>query len=363
MKKTKFSSGFLIIVVILGFVSCRTTRNVSSIAIEILNPSIFAMPERIDTIAIFKRDYFQSDTILYMYVNGETGSEKPDTSVHYSDLSNQCVDALAHLLEQEGYFLKVINYRDSMNYLFHLDILPDYHFLHHHFGADALVFLDFFKFRNLGADRTDGYSFFMANIKDDFPEFRNSTGMEAIEASLLWTLTFRGDTSVYLCKQPDQLFYGSSVYPELFGNDAKHKLLLKNTADYLGRSFATKIIPSWETVERTYYRSNNDHMLVAEQYFLENDWLKAAEIYNRQTTNKNRNIAAKAKYNMAVICEMEGNLEAAIDWIERSDSTYKMQNPLHQFNCENYGSILKKRKMDIQILDKQVRSYATQFQD
>lgn len=363
MRTTKISSGCLIIVVILGFISCRTTRNVSSIEVEILNPAIFAMPENIDTIAIFKRDYYQSDTFPYQYINGDTHIEKPDTSVHYSDLSNQCVDALAHLLEEEGYFLKVINYRDSMNYLVSPDSLPDYHYLHHRLGADALVFLDYFELRSTGADRTEGYSFFLANMKAEFPEFQLSTIIEIIDASLVWTLTFRGDTSIYLSKQPERLYYGSSVYPELFGNDAKHKLLLKNTTDYLGRSFATRLIPSWQAVQRTYYQSNNDYMLIGEKYFLENDWLKAAEIYNKQTTNKNRNIAAKAKYNMAVICEMEGNLEAAIDWIERSNSTYKIDNYAHKFNCKQYASILDKRKEDTQILDKQVRNYAAHYEE
>lgn len=358
-----FRIALLLLILLLILTSCRTTFNMNAIQVEILKPAILALPEKMDTIAIFKRDYFQSDTLTYTHINGDNKREKPDTSIHYSDLSNQCVDAMAKLLEEEGYFLKVINYRDSLNYLFPQMILFNYPDLYKQLGADVFVFLDYFKLKNLGSDRTNGFSYFIADIKDDFPEFYNSTSIESIGAILLWTLTFKGDTSIYICKQPNQLYYGNSVYPELFGNNVKHKLLLKNAAHYLGRSFAKKIIPSWETVDRTYYRSNNDLMLMGEKYFLENDLLKAAEIYNRQTTSKNRNIAAKAKYNMAVICEMEGHLEAAIDWIERSGSTFKMEDPLHQFNCEQYGSILKKRKVDTQKLDKQVRNYANQFQD
>lgn len=61
-------------------------------------------------------------------------------------------------------------------------------------------------------------------------------------------------------------------------------------------------------------------------YLLAGDWLKAAEIYKKETKNKNENIAAKATYNMALICEMEGNLDVAIDWLDRSNSVYKRKN-------------------------------------
>jgi hypothetical protein len=96
-------------------------------------------------------------------------------------------------------------------------------------------------------------------------------------------------------------------------------------------------------------------MLQAEQLCLNGEWLKAAEIYQRETTNKNRNIAAKAKYNMALICEMEGKPDVAIDWLINSHSTFKYPNEEHQFNCRLYINTLAARKKEIERLDKQVR--------
>lgn len=96
-------------------------------------------------------------------------------------------------------------------------------------------------------------------------------------------------------------------------------------------------------------------MLIAEKYLLDSDWLKAAEIYKRETKNKNQNIIAKAKYNMALICEMEGNLDAAVDWLVLSYSTYKNENPEHKFNCKQYITLLAERKWEIERLEKQVR--------
>ena len=338
-----------------GFTSCSTAYNMSSIQVEILKPALFALPERIDTIAIFKRDYYQSDTIIYKYINGDNQKVTKDTSIHYSSLSNKCVDVLANSLEAEGYFLKVINYSDSVNYLFPKDSFINYPALHKRLGADALVFLDYLKFQDYYSESQDGFTFFMSKIKDKFPEFQKSTKVESIKADLLWTLTFASDTSIYICKQPEILYYGNSIYPALFGNDANHKLLLENTAECLGKNFVAKIIPSWEKVDRTYYRSNNDHLQVAEKYLIDGDWLKAAEIYKRETKSKNQNITAKSTYNLALICEMEGNLEAATDWLDRSMLAYKQDNPRHKFNCEQYITALATRKKEIERLEKQIR--------
>lgn len=361
MQNTKISFGFLLIVM-LNITSCKTTYNMGSIQIEIMRPASIALPEGVDTIAILKRDFYQSDTITFRYikyVKADNHIVKTDTSIHYSYLSNKCVDALANILETEGYFLKVINYRDSMNYLFtKADSLTNYPKLHEKFGADAFVLLDDFKFRDRFAEKESGFTYFMSYIKYKFPEFQESTKVESIDADLLWTITFKGDTSIYVIKQPDNLYYGNSVYPDLFGNDFNHKLLLTNTAEYLGKSFAKNIISSWHEVNRTYYKSSDDNMLLGEKYLLDNDWIKAAEIYNRETNNKNKNIAAKATFNMALICEMEGNLDAAFDWLDRSKSTYKLEDPIHKFNCEQYFTELTTRKKEIELLDKQIKTNA-----
>jgi hypothetical protein len=266
------------------------------------------------------------------------------------------VDALSNFLENEGYFLKVINYRDSMNYLFPKgDSLVDYPGLLKKFRVDACVFLDYFKLDDRLTKNT-GY-YFEPGIINNFPEFKGSTKLESVGADLFWTIAFKNDTAQYVCKQPDVLYYGNSVYPELFTSDYYcHRRLLQNSAEYLGRAFGGKLVPSWLKVDRSYYRSNNINMLKAEKYCLEDDWLKAAEIYKKETNNKNRNIAAKAKYNMALICEMEGKLDAAIDWLIRSFSSYKQENQQHEFNCKQYIELLATRKKEIERLGKQIRN-------
>lgn len=351
----------ILLIAILGFASsCVTTHNMSSIQVEILKPALFAMPENIDTIAIFKRDLYRSDTITFRYFDVDNKKTQTNKFVRYSDLSNKCVDALADFLNTEGYFQRVINYKDSMNYLFSgSDSLIHYPELHKKSGVDVFVFLDFFQLKDHLTNSTGYYSY--NDITEQFPEFRNSTKLESVGANLLWTVSFKGDTSVYLVRQPDDLYYGNAVYPELFGNDVNHRLLLNNASEYLGKAFGAKIVPTWLKVERRYYRSRNVNMLQAEKLCLNGEYLKAAELYNRETKNKNRNIAAKARYNMALLCEMEGKPDAAINWLVLSYSAYKQNNEEHKFNCQQYINIIALRKKEIERLGKQVREKSGLF--
>ena len=54
------------------------------------------------------------------------------------------------------------------------------------------------------------------------------------------------------------------------------------------------MIPSWISVERIYLHSKNPEMIEAVNYAIHQEWLKAAEIWNTQTRNKNQEIASKA---------------------------------------------------------------------
>lgn len=344
----------LLIAIMVFASSCVTTYNMSSIQVEILKPGFFTMPENIDTIAIFKRDLFQSDTIAFRYSDGNNKKMLTNKLINYRDLSNKCVDALADFLNTEGYFQRVINYKDSMNYLFpESESRIYYPELHKKSGADALIFLDFFHMKD-HLTNNEGY-FSEDGIVELFPEFRKSSRLETVEANLVWTVSFKGDTSAYLVRQPDDLYYGNTVYPDLFGNDANHRLLLNNASEYLGKTFGAKIVPTWRKVERSYYRSHNENMRAAEKLFLNGEYLKAAEIYNRETKNKNQNIAAKSRYNMALLCEMEGKPDAAIDWLVLSYSAYKQENEEHKFNCQQYINVIALRKKEIERLGKQVR--------
>ncbi len=70
-----------------------------------------------------------------------------------------------------------------------------------------------------------------------------------------------------------------------------------------------------------------------------------------QSCNKNKSIAAKSMYNMALACEMSGNMDAAIDWAEKSFYVFGTKNGIHSTNCSDYIRILGQRKLDIKKIE------------
>lgn len=323
---------FLLILIAFSLTSCMITDSVRTMQIEIMKPGIFGIPKDL-TVALINRDLFQSDTCMFTYVDGF--NEMRDTTIKYRILSDTCVNALARYLEKEGYFRKVINYGKSLNSLFKDSIyIGSRSELFERTQSDVCIFLDFLHFNTA--------------------YFNLSATPLHIDASLLWTIAIRNDSLQYGYKQLDTLYFDETqVIPNLF-NDSPPQMNLYNSCQYLGRFFGTKAIPSWLQVDRLYYKSNNLDMLLAEKFALENDWLKAAEIWNKETKNKSPRIAAKACYNMALACEMEARLDAGIDWLVKSYSILPQNNLEHRNNCLRYVNILVTRKKEIERLGKQL---------
>jgi hypothetical protein len=300
-----------------------------------MKPVDFAIPELINTVAIFIRDSKNHSGNLN---NLGLSNFMADTTLNKIELSNCCVDGLTSFLEKEAYFQKVSNYRDSMNnrpedpYLIQKssDLIEMT-------KADALIFLDVLQFEN------DVFSFFDATYR--------------MRAVLSWTITYRGNTtSPTIYNQIDTLFFTKSQYKDLQRKSRHSQQIYRDASNYLGKSFGAKLIPSWISVERIYYQSKNPEMVKAEKYATSQEWLKAAEIWNVQTKNKNKEIAAKACYNMALVCEMEGKYDLAIYWLTESSNILINKNYQHRTICQQYIRVLTLRKSEIEKLERQIRN-------
>lgn len=326
---------FSLLLLALILTSCAITDYTRTMELEIMKPGIFNIPEELNTVAILNRDPYHHDSIPFRFFNGNTIST--DTIIKYKELSNTCVDALTGFFNKEGYFKNVINYRDSLSYLFPSKqpiINPEEMF--QKTKSDICIFLDFFNF---SISKLNGLGDVVVN-----------------NASLAWTIAFKTDTLSYLYNQKDTLIFDDYDFSLNLSSQKRLNMLVNNSAEYLGRYFGSRIIPSWLTVERIYYKSSNQNMLLAEKYALNNQWIKAAEIWNKQTKNKNSKMAAKASYNMALACEMEGKLDVAVDWLIKSYSILNQNNEEHKANCQRYIGLIVLRKMEIEKLGKQVRN-------
>jgi hypothetical protein len=346
------------------------TNQIRTIQIEYLRPGVFNIPKDV-SVAVIKRDIYNSDTCKFYYSTGlyqfkDSIKEcydyrdvvfndparylefntpvkrtflfemKTDTSIRYPNLSDTCVNALVNYFRKNVYFRNVYRTGDSLTNILKIPgNISTKEELFEKTKSDMCLFLDFM------------------HLKTTYN--RNELTPFITKASLLWTIAFKTDSLVYTYHQTDTLFYEQDLVSA--GGKDKDKILrqlVNSSSIYLGSSFGAKMIPNWMPTERMYYKSKNTEMLKAEKYAISQDWLKAAEIWNQQTKNKNDKIAAKACYNMALACEMEGKPDVAIAWLVKSYSSLKKNNEDHKTNCQRYVNILAIRKLEIERLEEQV---------
>jgi hypothetical protein len=115
----------------------------------------------------------------------------------------------------------------------------------------------------------------------------------------------------------------------------------------VGQAYAQRIIPYWIRVSRDYYVRGTDNFILATRKARTGNWNEAADLWQKEITNTNRKIAGRAYYNMAIISEINGDLDQAIQWAQKSYENYNNRLAL------NYVHILQYRKTNSEVLKDQ----------
>ena len=125
------------------------------------------------------------------------------------------------------------------------------------------------------------------------------------------------------------------------------KNAVKEVGNKTGQSYAYRIIPYWIRVSRDYYVKATDNFRTARRKAQTGNWDGAAELWQQETQNPNKKVAGRACYNMAIINEINGDLEKAIEWAQKAYENYN--NPL----ALRYVRILERRKVNNELLEHQ----------
>lgn len=115
----------------------------------------------------------------------------------------------------------------------------------------------------------------------------------------------------------------------------------------IGRSYARNIVPYWIRVKREYFVKGNDNFEIAKRRAQTGNWDGAAELWLKETENPKSKIAGRATYNMAIISEINGDIDDAVEWARISYEDYNEKRALR------YLRILENRKARMQRLDRQ----------
>ncbi|MFI5164051.1 MAG: DUF6340 family protein, partial [Bacteroidia bacterium] len=113
---------------------------------------------------------------------------------------------------------------------------------------------------------------------------------------------------------------------------------VKQTGYVVGQAYAARILPFSLRVSREYYVRGTPNFKIAKRMARTGNWDGAAQLWKVETTNAKLKIQARACYNMAIISEINGELDAAMGWAQKSYETKGKRLALFYLN------VLKDRK-------------------
>lgn len=118
------------------------------------------------------------------------------------------------------------------------------------------------------------------------------------------------------------------------------KKSLKIFGYWLGYDYAARVFPFWVQNDRILYVTGNRDFKKAANLFNENKFNEASKIWNKYINYYDKEIVARAYYNLALVSEMNGKLDNAIEYLIES---YKIKQ---KDKTKLYILQLQKRRID-----------------
>jgi hypothetical protein len=112
----------------------------------------------------------------------------------------------------------------------------------------------------------------------------------------------------------------------------------------LAKAYAEEISPFWKEETRFYYIDSR--LVQAEYYITDENWSKAMDVWSKYVNDENRELSAISCFNMAVGCEMMGEYELALKWMD----AVKRKNG--NYYWEEYKKRIEKRMEEKAIIDR-----------
>jgi hypothetical protein len=114
-----------------------------------------------------------------------------------------------------------------------------------------------------------------------------------------------------------------------------------------GHSYAIRLLPYRIRVYRDYFVKGSDNFKIAKRKAQMGQWDEAGDLWKKETGNPRMKIAGRAAYNMAIINEINGDLNEALNWARKAWGDYNVKLAL------DYVRILENRLYKNDVLKEQ----------
>jgi hypothetical protein len=115
------------------------------------------------------------------------------------------------------------------------------------------------------------------------------------------------------------VFSGRGINPLIAASAlVGRKDAVNQVSNKAGHGYALRIIPFRLRVMRDYYVKGTNNFKIAKRKAQVGKWDEAGLLWEKETANSSTKIAGRACYNMAIINEINGDLESALKWAQKS---------------------------------------------
>jgi hypothetical protein len=144
------------------------------------------------------------------------------------------------------------------------------------------------------------------------------------------------------------VFSGRGVNPLLaIAALTNRKEAVKQVSEKAGHNYAFRLLPYELRVVRDYYVKGTNNFKIAKRKAQVGKWDEAGLLWEKETGNASQKIAGRACYNMAIINEINGNLDEALKWAQKSYEDYNIKLGIR------YVRILENRRYKNEVLKNQ----------
>lgn len=206
--------------------------------------------------------------------------------------------------------------------------------------ADALFSLELFD-----TDSKIDYSVYKTNVKTPLgtiPSIQQQANMRTL-VKAGWRIYNVRDMEILdeAAVARTLNYHARGISPVLAANALiSRKEAVKEVGNIAGHAYAFRIIPLWIRVSRDYFVNGSNNFKIAKRKAQTGNWDEAAKLWKQETTNPDRKVAGRACYNMAIISEINGDLDMAIKWAQQSYENYNNRLGL------TYVNILRNRQIN-----------------
>ncbi len=211
-------------------------------------------------------------------------------------------------------------------------------------GTDALFALEMYDTDthiNYSTAKTQ-----VSTILGDIPAIEHIASMEIL-VKTGWRIYSPADKAIldeYIVAETVG-FTGRGINPVVAVSALMNReTAVQEVSNKAGHIYALRLIPYRLRATRDYFVKGTDNFKTAKRKAQLGEWDEAAVLWEKETSNPDRKIAGRAHYNMAIINEINGDLETAISWAKKAYSDFNTKQ------ARDYVRILENRQYNNEVL-------------